>query len=102
MKRLCLSLIVVLVISSCLACTNFGKQNEMYFEDFNYNAGTDHLFYTTVEYDFTSEDGERYYIDYHEGKLEEYLNVREMQPGGKYMLLYDVKSGQVLDVKTLE
>lgn len=75
---------------------------EMYFEDFNYNAGTDHLFYTTVEYDFTSEDGERYYIDYHEGKLEEYLNVREMQPGGKYMLLYDVKSGQVLDVKTLE
>ena len=75
---------------------------EMYFEDFNYNAGTDHLFYTTVEYDFTSEDGERCYIDYHEGKLEEYLNVREMQPGGKYMLLYDVKSGQVLDVKTLE
>ena len=75
---------------------------QMYFEDFNYNAGTDHLFYTTVEYDFTSEDGERYYIDYHEGKLEEYLNVREMQPGGKYMLLYDVKSGQVLDVKTLE
>ena len=34
MKRLCLSLIVVLVISSCLACTNFGKQNEMYFDDF--------------------------------------------------------------------
>ena len=34
MKRLCLSLIVVLMISSCLACTNFGKQNEMYFEDF--------------------------------------------------------------------
>ena len=42
------------------------------------------------QYDFTSEDGERYYIDYHEGKLEEYLNVREMQPGGKYMLLYYV------------
>ena len=75
---------------------------EMYFEDFNYNGGSDHLFYTTVEYDFTTEDGERYYIDYAEGKLEEYLNVSEMNPGEKYRILYDMKSGLVLDVQTTE
>lgn len=75
---------------------------EMYFEDFNYNGGTDHIFYTTLEYDFTSEDGDRYYIDYQEGKLEKYLNVREMFPGEKYLILYDMKSDTVLDVNTLE
>lgn len=60
------------------------------------------MFYTTVEYDFTTEDGERYYIDYAEGKLEEYLNVSEMNPGEKYRILYDMKSGLVLDVQTTE
>lgn len=43
-----------------------------------------------------------YATHYAEGKLEEYLNVSEMNPGEKYRILYDMKSGLVLDVQTTE
>ena len=45
---------------------------EMFFEDHNYNGGNGALFFTTLEYDFSSDDGNQLSLETREGKLENY------------------------------